>query len=263
MRWYCSAEVQFGCFKAFELLVQMSDHLSPLWNTYLTNEVQRKLFLENYLRARSPDVTATAPQAESPPLHTKLGRISGCQVLQKPVRRGSERGRPLSRHLSRSGFRTLSSGAWTFVQRLHELRGVPWPSLAVWADEQREHFVFLQSSGLEPAVACVFWLVLTLCDCSPSENKTVSSFSPSGTKNLGEKLAVLLCLNNTETDWVDLDFACRTDFLPWMGLFFFFATSFLLQIRRLCLLLRAYLMPARASLHLLLSVMSCFNFDLV
>lgn len=34
---------------AFKLLVQMSDYLSPLWNTYLTNEVQLKLFLENYL----------------------------------------------------------------------------------------------------------------------------------------------------------------------------------------------------------------------
>lgn len=80
---------------------------------------------------------------------------------------------------------------------------------------------FLPSSPwLEPAAACVLWLALTLCDCSPSENKTVSSFSPSGTKTWERKLAVLLSLNNTETGRVDLDFVCKTDFPPWTGPFF-------------------------------------------
>lgn len=78
-------------------------------------------------------------------------------------------------------------------------------------------------------------------------------------KNLGEKLSVFLCLN-TETGWAELDYVCKPEFLPWTDLF---ATSFLSQICRLCLLAWADLMPAHASLHLHLCVTSGFNFDLV
>lgn len=112
---------------AFELLVQMSDYLSPLWNTSLTNEVQLKLFLENYLCGSECAPVFTFPD------------------------------------LALQYLRTLSSGASTFVQRLHELRGVPWPSLAVWADEQREHFVFFTIIALnwnQQQPACFGWFSL-------------------------------------------------------------------------------------------------------
>lgn len=59
---------------AFQLLVQMSDRLSPLWKTHLTNEVQLKLFLERYARARSPDVQGVDPLTQM----TLLGGVRNC-----------------------------------------------------------------------------------------------------------------------------------------------------------------------------------------
>lgn len=126
---------------AFQLLVQMSDHLSPLWDIYLTNEVQLKLFLENHVRARSHDVQGSFRWPKCS--FALIGTSSSLCALA-----GS-----------------------------HSVR-----LFSVWKQNR----------------------VLILTERH---------------KNLGEKLAVLLCLNNTETGWADLDFVCKTDFPPWTGLF--------------------------------------------
>lgn len=131
----------------------MSDYLSPLWNTYLTNEVQLKLFLENYLCG------------------------SGCA----PVFTFSRSGSAVNLH-------TLSSAS-EYIRAAFCMNSEvsPWPSLAVWADEQREHFVVF-----------FFFTIIALIGTSSSlcalagshscatvlrlKTKTVSSFSPSGTE---------------------------------------------------------------------------------
>lgn len=132
----------------------MSDDLSPLWNTYLTNEVQLKLFLENYLCG------------------------SGCA----PVFTFSRSGSAVNLH-------TLSSAS-EYIGAAFCMNSEVSPPDQAWPFERTSRgnilyfFFFLPSSPwLEPAAACVLWLVLTLVRLfSVWKQKTVSSFSPSGTE---------------------------------------------------------------------------------
>lgn len=65
---------------AFQILVQMSDHLLPLRNIYLANEVQLRYFWRTtFADAHLTSKNHSADPNESPPLPKQLGRICGCQ----------------------------------------------------------------------------------------------------------------------------------------------------------------------------------------
>lgn len=143
--------------------------LITLWNTYLTNELQLKVFVENYVCARSPDVqgsfpltrrkdgqrailvgqddgAAATPQTESPPLPKQVGSISGCQASKccKTSQTWSPQASPFPvwlcsisthSHAERAPSCRVWVAAWTLRRPLTKLG-----RLSRW----REHFVLLR-----------------------------------------------------------------------------------------------------------------------
>lgn len=150
--------------------MQMSDYLSPLWNTYLTKEVQLKLFLENYLCGSGCAPVFTFSRSGSAVnLHTLS---SASEYIRAAFCMNSEVS-PLTK-LGRLSGRAEGTFCILFFFYHHRLD---------WNQQQP---------------ACFGWFSL-LCDCSPSENKNRVLILTERHRNLGEKLAVLLSLNNTET----------------------------------------------------------------